>query len=635
MTPRGLWQAAGLALIWGAVFAAIVLGWYAYEIPDILRRADLKRHPAIILEARDGREFARFGGYRGDPVTVERLPPHLIRAFLAVEDRRFYDHGAIDPIGILRAGIHNILAGRVVQGGSTITQQLAKNLFLGPQRTFRRKAQEAMLAVWLERKYTKDEILSAYLNRVYMGSGAWGVDAASRLYFNKPAKDVNLHEAAILAGLPRAPSRYSPLNNPEAAEARARVVLKAMVDSGFISPKKREDVVSSSALSRRGPGQAGEGRYFADWVMDEVNERIGGARKKSDAPRDIIVRTTLDLSMQREAEKRLAALLSKEGETRKVSQAALVTLGAGGAVRVMVGGRDYAKSPFNRAAQARRQPGSAFKPFVYLNAFQNGLTPENTILDAPIRVGKWAPANHDGRYRGPVMLKEALAQSLNTATVRLAHKLRMGEVRNLALRLGIEPPLARDLSLALGTSEVSLLNITGAYASFASAGVAVVPHGVTEIREKGGVTLYRRPDADPPQRVDSGAVAALDDALEAVVDHGTGKRARLPGLRVAGKTGTTQDYRDAWFIGYTSRLVTGIWMGNDDNTSMNRVTGGTLPAGLWRSYMAAIKTRGESEARLSPGYTAHQTGHFRRFLEGIFGGASISTEPPDSPVDNE
>jgi penicillin-binding protein 1A len=635
MKPKTALQAAALALIWGIVLVSLVIGWYAYEIPDILRKADIRQHPTIILEARDGTVFARFGGYRGDPVSVKSLPSYVVKAFIAVEDRRFYDHGGIDLFGIMRASVTNFFAGHVVQGGSTITQQLAKNLFLGPQRTMRRKIQEAMLALWLEEKYTKDEILSAYLNRVYLGSGAYGIDAAAQLYFNKPISQVNLREAAILAGLPRAPSHYSPLNDPQAALARGKVVLKTMVDAGFITEKQKENATApGSVLPKRKPGGAFEGHYFADWVIEEARGLIDEQEEDDVDPQDIIIRTTLDLRMQREAERQVQSILASEGQGKNVSQAALVTLGDSGAVRALVGGRDYSESPFNRATQAKRQPGSAFKPFVYLDAYLNGLSPDSQVVDAPIKIGKWQPTNYDGGYKGAVTLRDALALSLNTATVRLAQHLRISEVRKLATRLGIKTPLANDLGLSLGSSEVSLMDLTSAYAVFASGGQAVEPFGILEIRDKGGDILYRRDHVEMPQIVEEDAVSKLDESMQAVVSYGTGKRAALGGNRVAGKTGTTSDYRDAWFVGYTGHLVTGVWMGNDDNAPMVKVTGGMLPAGLWHNYMANVVDHDSEDSGGGGGYTTHQIGNFQKFLENLFGGDDnkVTVEPPERPA---
>jgi penicillin-binding protein 1A len=615
-----IFKALVILTVWGFVAVACVLAYYAYEIPDILRKADLKRAPSITLEARDGTVFSRYGEFYGDPVSVGNLPPHLIHAFLAIEDRRFYDHSGIDLFGIARATYQNIAAGHTVQGGSTITQQLAKNLFLGPQRTLRRKLQEAMLSLWLEAKLSKDEILSAYLNRIYLGSGAYGVDAAARLYFNKSARQVTVREAAILAGLPRAPSRYSPLNDAAAAEARSRVVLQAMVDAGYLTPGQKTASVTQSPLTARRAGQPGEGRYFVDWVMEQMGDML------SETGEDVIIRTSLDINLQREAERDLESLLDKQGKDANVSQAALVSIGEDGAVRAMVGGREYNDSSFNRAVQAKRQPGSAFKPFVYLAALEQGMSPDDTLMDAPIRIGKWSPENFDNRYRGEVSMRDALAYSINTPTVRLAQKVGIGIILKTATALGITSPLRRDASVALGTSEVSLIDITSAYAVLAQNGHAVLPYGVEQIRTKSGTVIYKRARTPSLQIVSGDTVAALDSMMQSAVEYGTGRRAGLGGMPVAGKTGTTQDYRDAWFIGYADGLTTGVWMGNDDNAAMTRISGGTLPAQLWHDYMGRAVTVAEEKVPRAASYSRQQSSGFRQFLDDLFSG-DVTVEP--------
>ncbi len=631
MTNPLLHKSIRIALIvavWGSVAVSVVLAYYAYEIPDILKRADLKRHPAIIMEDRNGQVFSRYGDYHGDTISVGTLPRYLVNAFIAIEDRRFYEHGGIDVLGIMRASVRNLFAGHVVQGGSTITQQLAKNLFLGNQRTFRRKIQEVMLAIWLEKKLTKDEILSAYLNRIYLGSGAYGVDAAARLYFNKSARDVDLHQATILAGLPQAPSRYSPLNDPQAAENRARIVLQAMEDGKFINAVQKHNALASMPAPSRKPGGGGEGRYFADLVM----EQLGGLIEDQDE--DVIIHTTLDLGMQREAERQVADMLEHEGAARNATQAALVTMNQAGAVRALVGGHDYNSSPYNRAITAKRQPGSAFKPFVYLTALERGMSPSDMVLDAPININGWKPQNFEPGYRGEITLREALTNSINTATIRLLQQVGVQNVRQLANRLGISSQLGNDLSLALGTSEVSLLDITSAYGVFAAGGRAVVPYSIESIDSKSGAHLYVRPQTQMPQVASVGAVDELDGMLHSVVTSGTGRRAQI-GVDVSGKTGTTQDYRDAWFIGFTDRLITGVWVGNDDNTPMKQVTGGLLPAQLWHDYMATVvpgsneqeMERGSSEA--PHGYNRRDSGILENLINNIFGGSSshITVEP--------
>lgn len=637
LQAKNIFKALLLSAIWGFVLIACVIGFYAYELPEIIRKTDLKRHPAVIMEARDGTVFARYGDFHGDTLTVKDVPPQLIQAFLAIEDRRFYQHGGIDLWGVLRASASNLLARHMVQGGSTITQQLAKNLFLGPQRTLRRKIQEALLALWLEHKYTKDEILAAYLNRIYLGSGAFGVDAAARLYFNKSARAVTLREACILAGLPRAPSRYSPLNDPGAAEARARVVMQAMVDAGYLLPNQKAESVTAVPLPTEKPGGAGEGHYFADWIMEQLGDLI------AEQDEDVVIRTTLDLSMQREAERQVAAILAAHGEADRVKQAALVSIGRAGAVRALVGGRDYTASSFDRATQAHRQPGSAFKPIVYLAALEKGFSPSSPILDAPINIDGWRPENYSNQYKGEVSLEDALAYSLNTATIRLARETGLGSIRALAKNLGITTPLRRDLSLALGTSEVSLIDMTSVYAVFAQHGRAVLPYGIENIRAKNGKSLYTRTDAAMPRIASESSVDALDGMLQAVVRYGTGKKAAPDGTlsskTVAGKTGTTQDYRDAWFVGYTGGdkggMTTGVWLGNDDNSEMRNVTGGSLPAQLWHDYMLATASHNAEaapapEAEKAQSYTREQSLGLGKFIGNLFGG-KITVEPAPLP----
>ena len=618
LAGKNIFKFLVLATIWGTVLVGIIVAYFAYEIPDILRKTDLKQHPSIVLEARDGTVFDRYGEYHGDTLTIKDMPAHLVQAFLAIEDRRFYEHGGIDVFGILRAGVSNVLAGHLVQGGSTITQQLAKNLFLSSQRTTRRKIQEILISLWLENKLSKDEILAAYLNRIYLGSGAYGVDAAAHLYFNKSARDVTLREAAILASLPKAPSRYSPLNNPEAAEARSRVVIQAMIDAKFLLPTQKSDTVTQAPLPGKKPGGGGDGKYFVDWTMDQLGDLI------DEQDEDVIIRTTLDLPMQREAERQIDNMITDKGKASNVTQAALVSIGQNGAVRALVGGRDYAESSFNRATQAKRQPGSSFKPIVYLAALERGIDKDEKLLDAPIKIGGWSPENYTENFRGEVSMKDALAYSINTATVRLAERTGAGRIQKLATKLGITTPLHRELSLALGTNEVTVLDMTSVFAVFAHHGRAVIPYAIEKITTRSGKILYERGATAMPQLVDSDNVAALDEMLQACVSYGTGKKAAL-NQTASGKTGTTQDYRDAWFIGYTGRMTTGIWLGNDDNKEMNKVTGGSLPAQLWHDYMQAAYTHEEQDTE--PAYTREQSGGFKRFLDGLFDDDRVKVEP--------
>lgn len=578
MVMRMLWNAFVLAAIWGSILIAAMVAFYAYDMPDISQITKPVRRPSITLLADDGTVFARYGDLYGQRVTGFDVSLDLVHAIIAIEDRRFYNHFGIDIFGLARAFVANVKAGHVVQGGSTITQQLAKNLFLSPARTTRRKVQEMLLAFWLESTYSKEQILSAYLNRVYLGAGAYGVDAASDVYFGKSANALNLRESAMIAGLLRAPSRFSPKNNPELAEKRMHVVLAAMKDTGYISEHERQRALLQEPLPQRKPSATGQGRYFANWIVDQV-----GALLES-APQDVTILTTLDLKLQRVGEYNLDKIIATHGKASDVEQGALISMTREGAVRTMVGGRNYRDSQFNRAVQARRQAGSAFKPIVYLAALQKGMSPDEILEDAPIKIGNWQPRNYNDAYKGKVTARQALRESINSVAVRVAQKVGVNGIIETARALGVTSKLTHDLSLALGTSSVSPLEMTGVYAALASGGRAIMPYGIKEIRGREGQVLYRRENVNLPLTVDPSSVATLVDMMQEVVSFGTGRRAKLD-RPVAGKTGTSSDYRDAWFLGFTGNYVTGIWMGNDKNPPMKKVTGGTLPAMLWHDYM--------------------------------------------------
>ncbi len=574
------WTVVGA--IWGALALAVIVLYYGYDLPDVHQVAQHVRRPAVTLIAADGTRFSRTGEIQGAIIDANRLPRHLVEAVIAVEDRRFFYHFGIDPVGLGRAVWVNLRHGHMVQGGSTLTQQLAKNLFLSPDRTLRRKVQEALLALWLEHVYSKDQILTAYLNRVYLGAGAYGVDAAAETYFGKPVGRLSLYESAIIAGLLKAPSRYSPVNNPNEASQRAQVVLSTMIDAGFITPADAAAAILEPPSSRPTTA-AGLGRYFADWISDHVGSFIGYDHE------DLVVFTTLDLHLQQAAELRLAELLAAQGPQNQVSQGALVALSPDGAVRALVGGRSYAESPFNRATQALRQPGSSFKPFIYLAALGAGYTPDTTVEDAPLRIGHWQPVNYEKGFRGLVPLRDALAHSINTCAVRVLEQVGVERVRTLAQRLGITSPLGHDLSLALGTSEVTPLELTAAYAGIANGGRPVIPHAILEIRDSHGAVLYKRHGSTAEPVADPAAVSALTGMMTGVLAYGTGKAARLD-RPAAGKTGTSSDYRDAWFAGFTADYVTTVWLGNDNNDEMKKVTGGSLPAKLWHDFMMDAHT---------------------------------------------
>ncbi|HZT26370.1 MAG TPA: penicillin-binding protein 1A [Pseudolabrys sp.] len=566
--------------LWLGIAGTGVIAWTGAHLPPIQSLEIPKRPPSIQIVDGSGRVLAVRGDMGGEVIPLKELPNYVPKAFIAIEDRRFYQHYGVDPWGILRAALSNVLHRGISQGGSTITQQLAKNLFLTQERTIHRKLQEALLALWLERKFSKTHILELYLNRVYFGSGAYGIEQASQRYFGKSARHISLQEAALLAGLVRSPSRLAPTRNFSAAEHRAQIVLKSMAALGFITPANERMAL---AHPPRIVAQAGSGsiNYVADWVMDAVNDVLGHVDE------DIVVRTTIDGSLQAVAEQALDEELAQKGGKAGVSQGALVAMTPDGAVRAMIGGRNYAESQFNRAVAARRQPGSAFKAFVYLTALEYGLTPDTVREDKPIALKGWRPENYKHEYYGPVTLTQALALSLNTVSVRLTMEVGPQEVIRTAHRLGIASPLEPNASIALGTSEVSVLELTGAYATFANGGYAVEPHVIERIADSRGKLLYARDDRSLGRVIDAGYVAEMNAMLQQTLLIGTAKHASLPGWPAAGKTGTSQDFRDAWFIGYTAHLVAGVWLGNDDGSPTKHVTGGSLPVEIWSRVMRA------------------------------------------------
>lgn len=574
-----------VAAVWGIIILCLLVGWYASELPQVIKDTHFDRRPAVTFKAADGSTIDRYGDLKGQTYDAKQLPPYLVDAVLATEDRRFYEHHGVDPIGMLRAAGADMLHGHVVQGGSTITQQLAKNLFLSRDRTFKRKIQEMLLAIWLEHRLTKDEILSAYLNRVYLGNGTYGVDAAAHLYFNKSARDLNLRESATLAGMLKAPSRYSPENNPGLAAQRAKVVLGAMADAGYITKKQAARETLSIPTPHQKPGEGGGVHYFTDYVAGELDELIGGVDQ------DMTVKTTLDPQIQADAEKALASTLRARGDAAHVTQGAIVVMDHQGAIVALIGGRDYDASQFNRATQSLRPTGSAFKPFVYLTALSQGWKPTDMIDGGPITTGSYQPENFNQEYPGIVTLEQALAQSLNTAAVRLAQAVGIGNVITTAHRLGIRAELAPELSTALGSNGIPPLEMATAYATLGNGGRSVTPHAVNEIINAQGELIYQRDtSADGMNLYDSSVIAELDGMLEKDIQEGTGTRAALP-FEAAGKTGTSQDFRDAWFVGYTQHFVTAVWLGNDDNSPMKGITGGMLPAQVWHDIMLPVESR--------------------------------------------
>ncbi|HEY8195182.1 MAG TPA: penicillin-binding protein 1A [Hyphomicrobium sp.] len=560
-------------------FAGMMV-YYTVAFPDPLAIRNNDRAPLIRILARDGSLIAERGAAH-EYVPLDRLPKVMPAAVVATEDRRFFDHYGVDPIGMLRAMFTNLRAGRFVQGGSTLTQQLAKNLFLTQERTLTRKVAELGLALWLEVRLTKNEILELYLNQVYFGSGAYGVGPASERYFGKPARELTLGEAAIIAGLLKAPSKYSPATNPGAARARGRVVLAKMLDAGFISPEQEQRALDQTIVFT----DPKVTKVAADigYVVDYILEQMPPISSTGDA--DVIVETTLDKNLQHRAQDIVKDTLAKKGVAYGASQAALVVLDGDGGIRALVGGRDYAESQFDRAVKAERQPGSAFKPFVYLAALEHGMTPDSVELDAPITIGGWSPKNDNNKYAGEITLRRALAQSVNTVAVRLNQDVGQGRTIEVAQRLGIRSDLREGPSLALGTSEVTLLEMSGAYAVFSNGGEAVEPHVISRIRLSDGRVVYVSPPPRTDRVLNISEIGGLNDMLNAAVVYGTGRRAALPDQPIAGKTGTTQDFRDAWFIGYTSHLTAGVWVGNDNGKPMIHTTGGSLPAEIWNQVM--------------------------------------------------
>lgn len=565
----------GSVLLLGAAY----IGYCWATLPDLNEAIEKTRQPAVTITAENGNEIHTFGNVYSEVVKIKDLPQYVPDAILSIEDRRFYHHFGFDPIAFSRAVAYNLLQKKYAQGASTITQQVAKNLFLTPQKNIKRKVQELLLAFWLEKNFSKDQILALYINRVYFGGGVYGIEAASNKYFQKTSADLNLREAAMLAGMLKAPSRYSPENHRQRAIERSKIVLNAMINNGKITREQMYAAMNMPIGDEEYEKVKG-GRYFADFVLESVKNYIPNAGN------DMYVYTTLDQQIQETAERVLKNEISAH-KADNVSQGAVVVLDYNGAILAMVGGIDYNASQFNRAVQALRQSGSTFKPFVYLTALQNGYTPESKILDLPMDINGWQPQNYDKKYYGSVSLKQALANSLNLAAVSLSQNLPHDEIIRNAKRMGISSKIEDTPSIALGTSLVKVLDMATAYSSFANGGYAVWPYAIKEIYTRDGYQLYMR-ISDEPNRIFSEQNAKdMQNMLEAVITSGTGKKAKLP-IFAAGKTGTTQDYKDAWFVGFTDKYVIAVWVGNDDASPMKKITGGGLPAEIWRKIASQI-----------------------------------------------
>ena len=563
-----------LIFIWLVLFLSIAVTWSLLNLPET-ESIKISRQPSITFLDKQGRIIASYGDIYGQSIQYSDLPKNLINAVIVTEDKRFFFHPGVDLKGIARAAYVNLKAQRIVQGGSTITQQLAKNLFLTPERSFTRKLHELILSFWLEMRFSKEQLLSIYLNRVYLGSGTYGVQAASEKYFNKKVEELNLYECALIASLLKAPSKYNPISNQKLSMERTAKVLENMRKNNLISKKKVDAAKLSNKKYDKFTSAPKSTRYFIDWLLPRVKSYLGEINE------DLIVRTTLDIKLQEIAENSVNTITSQYSSAE---QSALVALDLSGGVMAMVGGRDYGDTQFNRATQAQRQPGSAFKLFVYLAGLKEGYGPKDEIIDSEININGWSPKNYKKEYLGEISLVDAFSKSINTVAVKLSENIGRENVIKMARSLGISSPILNSPSLALGTSEVNLLELTAAYDVLANKGNGVLVHGIRSIENTSGKTLFIRKGNGPGKVLDSDLVGTMTKMMENTIEVGTGKNAKLD-RPAAGKTGTSQSLRDAWFIGFTSDLVVGVWFGNDDDSPMKSITGGTAPAILWSDFM--------------------------------------------------
>jgi penicillin-binding protein 1A len=611
-------------LVWALIFAGAFLAVFARDLPDTSKLYEVQRQPSITYLDRSGAVIAVRGSQYAPPADLDKLPPYVPAAFVAIEDKQFYHHLGFNPWGMFRSVVFNLTHhGEPLRGGSTITQQLARNLFLTPAQTYRRKAQELILAEWLEMHFSKKQILALYLNRVNFGGGAYGIEAAAQRYFNEPADKLTLGEAALLAATMKGPSRYNPAANSDRAAKRATVVLNAMEKMGAITAAQRDEAfahpvhVSAYLANQRA-------QYFVDWLDSQVRAQVG------EPTEDLVVETTLDLPIQAAAEQAVRTGVAQHAN-QGVGQGALAAMDGQGRIRAYVGGAVYADSQFDRVTGASRQAGSAFKPFVYLTAMELGRTPSDPVVDEPIKIGAWEPKNYTGRYLGPITLQTALAESINTVAARLANEVGTQRVAQTAHRLGITSKIQTDPSMALGAVEVTPLEMAGAYDAFSNGGVRVAPFGIESIRTASGRVLYEHASSARGEGViGQPALGYMIEMMRQVLISGTGQRARIGGYDLAGKTGTTSDYKDAWFIGYTGGFTAAVWVGRDDDTPMRRVTGGGAPAEIWRSFMAAALPR--LQAQTIPGGAAPSDAGdaIGNVLAGQPpAGATPATPPPD------
>ena len=556
------------------------------ELPPIIRA------PQITYEDRAGDVLGIRGGAAAAPVNIDRLPAYVPAAFVSIEDKRFYEHGAVDPLGIARALMTDLAQGRTAQGASTITQQLTRNLFLTNDQTVERKTQEILLSMRMEQRYTKKQILGLYLSRVYFGSGAYGIEAASRRFFDKPAERLTLREAAALAAVMKSPTGYNPIERPEASEMRTRLVLDAMVETGAITPAERARALAKPLkVHRTDPNAAAQ--YFVDWVDQQARKTIGTPKQ------DMVVLTTLDGAMEGDADRAAQEVVTSGREGAEL-ESALVALDGQGAVRAMIGGDAYVPNGFNRAVAARRQAGSSWKPFVYLTAMEAGLTPDTPVVDQPITLAGWSPRNHTDAFLGPITIQTALAESVNTVAAQVADQVGRDRVAATARRLGISTPINTDPAMALGTSQVTPLEMAAAYGAFANGGQRVTPYAIQRISTSNGVVVWRKGPERPAQVIANPPLGEMDQMLREVVAHGTGTHAQIRGWDIAGKTGTTSDDKDGWFCGFTGGFDACVWMGRDDAQAVAGLGGGGPPARLWRAFMVSALPRAAATA-IPPG----------------------------------
>ena len=573
------WKLFKFFLLSGLLLFLFISSYVIYcylTLPDIQKAVSRTREPSTVIMAENGNDIAKFGNVYAQVIAPDKLPKNLTDAVIAIEDHRFYKHFGFDIFGFTRAVFTNVFRKRYAQGASTITQQVAKNIFLTPSKNVKRKVQELLLSLWLEKKLSKNQIMALYLNRVYFGSGNYGAQAAANWYFNKSVYDLNLREAAVLAGMLKAPSRYNPIYQRQAALKRADIVLGNMYKYDFIGNEMYKRALKMPIADGEKHRVSG-GKYFAQYVYDHVNSTLG---ERND---DVRVITTLDQQLQETAEKILRAKIFA-AKDKNVTEGAVVIMDMDGAIKAMIGGVNYNRSQYNRATQAKRQAGSAFKPFVYLTALQVGFEPDSMIDDAPISVGKWKPENYTKRYYGKVTLTYALAHSLNAATVALSRELYLKDIAANAHKMGITTDISLAPSMVLGTNEVKVIDMAAAYVTMANGGYAVTPYTINEIETADNKQLYVRQAQSKKHILDGKDVRNLSYMMEKVINQGTGHNAKLP-IFAAGKTGTSQNYRDAWFIGWTNKYVAAVWVGNDNNKPMNKVGGGNLPAEIWHDIM--------------------------------------------------